>query len=223
MKVRSISRSASLFTKTPRKNASPTAAPFLCYCAAEKYAGGDHAVDGATGTEKVRRIVRCSCRDGKPSNPDVKPAIRFRVPAGKTVFSDAVFGDREFDNDEIEDFVLLRSGKDGEEWGMPTYQMSVVVDDIDMRITHVIRGADHISNTPETGFALSRHESRAADLRAPPADSRCRQIAPLQTPRRHRRQHVPRRRLPPRGIPQFPRASRLGPRRRRRISPHQPS
>ena len=64
---------------------------FLCYCAAEKYAGGDHAVEGAT--EKVRRIVRCSCRDGKPSNPDVKPAIRFRVPAGKTAFSDAVFGD----------------------------------------------------------------------------------------------------------------------------------
>jgi glutamyl-tRNA synthetase len=121
---------------------------FLCYCAAEKYAGGDHAADGAA-TEKVRRIVRCSCRDGKPSNPGVKPAIRFRVPAGKTLFSDAVFGDREFDNEEIEDFVLLRSGKDGEEWGMPTYQMSVVVDDIDMRITHVIRGADHISNTPK--------------------------------------------------------------------------
>ena len=122
---------------------------FLCYCAAEKYAGGDHAADGATGVEKVRRIVRCSCRDGKPSNPGVKPAIRFRVPEGKTIFSDAVFGDREFDNAEIEDFVLLRSGKDAEEWGMPTYQMSVVVDDIDMRITHVIRGADHLSNTPK--------------------------------------------------------------------------
>ncbi len=122
---------------------------FLCYCAAEKYVGGDHAADGATGAEKVRHIVRCSCRDGKPSNPDTKPAIRFRVPAGTTVFEDAVFGQREFNNDEIEDFVLLRSGKDGEEWGMPTYQMSVVVDDIDMRITHVIRGADHLSNTPK--------------------------------------------------------------------------
>jgi glutamyl-tRNA synthetase len=120
---------------------------FLCYCAAEKYAGGDHA-DSAT-VEKTRRIVRCSCRDGKPSTPDAKPAIRFRVPAGKTVFSDIVFGEREFDNDEIEDFVLLRSGKDGEQWGMPTYQMSVVVDDIDMRITHVVRGADHLSNTPK--------------------------------------------------------------------------
>jgi glutamyl-tRNA synthetase len=122
---------------------------FLCYCAAEKYAGADHAPDGGAGAEKVRRIARCGCRDGKTSAPDVKPAIRFRVPAGKTVFADAVFGDREFDNEEIEDFVLLRSGKDGEEWGMPTYQLSAVVDDVDMRITHVIRGADHLSTTPK--------------------------------------------------------------------------
>jgi glutamyl-tRNA synthetase len=122
---------------------------FLCYCAAEKYAGGDHAAEGTTGTEKVRRVARCSCRDAKPSTPGAKPAIRFRVPAGKTIFTDAVFGDREFDNEEIEDFVLLRSGKDGEEWGMPTYQLCVVVDDIDMRVTHVIRGADHLSNTPK--------------------------------------------------------------------------
>ena len=45
--------------------------------------------------------------------------------------------------------MLLRSGRDGEEWGMPTYQLCVVVDDVDMRITHVIRGADHLSNTPK--------------------------------------------------------------------------
>jgi glutamyl-tRNA synthetase len=122
---------------------------FLCYCAAEKYAGGDHAADGGTGAEKVRRVARCSCRDGKASVPGGKPAIRFRVPAGKTVFTDEVFGEREFDNEEIEDFVLLRSSKDGEEWGMPTYQLCVVVDDIDMRVTHVIRGADHLSNTPK--------------------------------------------------------------------------
>ena len=50
---------------------------------------------------------------------------------------------REVQNAEIEDFVLLRSN------GLPTYQLSVVVDDIDMRITHVIRGADHLSNTPK--------------------------------------------------------------------------
>jgi glutamyl-tRNA synthetase len=121
---------------------------FLCYCPAERYAGGDHAVEGAPGAA-VRRIVRCSCRDAKPSSPDTKPAIRFKVPAGKTVFFDAVFGQREFSNDEIEDFVLLRSSRGEDADGMPTYQLSVVVDDIDMRITHVIRGADHISNTPK--------------------------------------------------------------------------
>ena len=121
---------------------------FLCYCPAERYAGGDHAAEGTEGGQ-VRRIVRCSCRDAKPSNPDLKPAIRFKVPAGKTVFFDAVFGDREFLNDEIEDFVLLRSPRGNEEFGQPTYQLGAVVDDVDMRITHVIRGADHISNTPK--------------------------------------------------------------------------
>jgi glutamyl-tRNA synthetase len=122
---------------------------FLCYCPPEKYVGGDHAEEGAEGT-KVRRITRCTCRDGKPSTPGTKPAVRFKVPVGGTTkFFDAVFGEREFSNDEIEDFVLLRSGKEGEEFGQAMYQMSVVADDIDMRITHVIRGADHISNTPK--------------------------------------------------------------------------
>lgn len=122
---------------------------FLCYCPPERYAGGDHAEEGAEKTQ-VRKVVRCTCRDGKPSSPDTKPAVRFKVPVGGTTkFFDAVFGEREFANDEIEDFVLLRSGKGGEEFGQAMYQMSVVVDDIDMRITHVIRGADHISNTPK--------------------------------------------------------------------------
>jgi glutamyl-tRNA synthetase len=122
---------------------------FLCYCPPEKYVGGDHAEEGGEGT-KVRRIVRCTCRDGKPSTPGTKPAVRFKVPVGGTTkFFDAVFGEREFSNDEIEDFVLLRSGKEGEEFGQAMYHMSVVADDIDMRITHVIRGADHISNTPK--------------------------------------------------------------------------
>jgi len=132
---------------------------FLCYCPAEKYAGGDHAPDPPASTEgaakptqgtAVRRITRCSCRDGKPSTPDTKPAIRFKVPLGGTTkIHDAVFGDREFQNDEIEDFVLLRSGKGDQDFGQSMYHLGVVVDDIDMRITHVIRGADHISNTPK--------------------------------------------------------------------------
>src|ERR1700751_3323777 len=56
---------------------------FLCYCAAEKYVGGDHADDG-TETQKVRRVTRCCCRDGNPSTLDVKPALRFKVPVGGT-------------------------------------------------------------------------------------------------------------------------------------------
>jgi glutamyl-tRNA synthetase len=128
-------------------------AAFLCYCPAERYAGGDHAVEAQDDEPKAagpRRIVRCTCRDGKPSTAGVKPAVRFRVPTGgATKFFDAVFGEREFSNDEIEDFVLLRSGKGEEEFGQSMYQLGVVVDDIDMRISHVIRGADHISNTPK--------------------------------------------------------------------------
>jgi glutamyl-tRNA synthetase len=70
-------------------------------------------------------------------------AIRFKVPAGKTAFTDAVHGPIEFDNEHIESFVILRSDTH------PTYHLSVVVDDIDMQITHVVRGDDHISNTPK--------------------------------------------------------------------------
>jgi glutamyl-tRNA synthetase len=71
-------------------------------------------------------------------------AVRFAVPeTGSTAFDDAVFGRVEFANSELEDFVLLRSD------GVPTYHLSVVTDDVDMGISHIIRGADHISNTPK--------------------------------------------------------------------------
>jgi glutamyl-tRNA synthetase len=70
-------------------------------------------------------------------------AIRFKVPPGKTTFTDAVHGPIEFENEHIESFVVLRSDTH------PTYHLSVVVDDIEMAITHVVRGDDHISNTPK--------------------------------------------------------------------------
>jgi glutamyl-tRNA synthetase len=70
-------------------------------------------------------------------------AIRFKVPEGHTTFDDAVHGPIAFEHANIEDFVILRSDT------YPTYHLSVVVDDVDMRITHVIRGDDHISNTPK--------------------------------------------------------------------------
>lgn len=70
-------------------------------------------------------------------------AVRFKVPEGPVSFRDSVVGEVTIASEMIEDFVLLRSN------GQPTYHVSVVVDDIEMRITHVIRGADHISNTPK--------------------------------------------------------------------------
>jgi glutamyl-tRNA synthetase len=76
-------------------------------------------------------------RQGRPR------AIRVLVPEGRTTYADLVHGPIEFDHAHIEDFVVLRSD------GYPTYHLSVVCDDIDMRITHVVRGDDHISNTPK--------------------------------------------------------------------------
>lgn len=133
-------------------------AAYLCYCPPDRYGGGDaHETGEVKEIEEVKekpggmqRVMRCSCRDGRPTSADQKPAIRFRVALGATTeFEDAVFGSREIANDEIEDFVLLRSAKPGQEAGLPTYQLGAVVDDIEMRITHVIRGADHLSNTPK--------------------------------------------------------------------------
>jgi glutamyl-tRNA synthetase len=70
-------------------------------------------------------------------------AIRFLVPPGTARFHDLVRGTIAFDNANIEDFVILRSD------GNPTYHLSVVADDVAMKITHVVRGDDHISNTPK--------------------------------------------------------------------------
>jgi glutamyl-tRNA synthetase len=71
-------------------------------------------------------------------------AVRFRVPdSGKTSFEDQVFGHIEVEHCDLEDFVLLRSD------GHPTYHLGVVADDLDLRVSHVVRGADHISNTPK--------------------------------------------------------------------------
>jgi glutamyl-tRNA synthetase len=72
-----------------------------------------------------------------------RAAVRFKVPEGAITFDDAVIGEITIAGETIEDFVLLRSNN------QPTYHLSVVSDDIEMRITHVIRGADHINNTPK--------------------------------------------------------------------------
>ena len=68
-------------------------------------------------------------------------AVRFRMPGGVIRFQDLVRGSMEFPQDAVDDFILLRSD------GSPTYHLSVSVDDVDMRISHVIRGEDHLTNT----------------------------------------------------------------------------
>lgn len=75
--------------------------------------------------------------EGKPYS------VRFFIPEGITEFHDLVHGSTAFQNSEIDDFVILRSD------GTPTYQIAVVADDHDMNITHVIRGDDHLTNTPK--------------------------------------------------------------------------
>jgi glutamyl-tRNA synthetase len=70
-------------------------------------------------------------------------AVRFKMPDEHITFTDIVRGDMDFPPDALDDFILLRSD------GNPTYHMSVVCDDIDMGVTHVVRGEDHLSNTPK--------------------------------------------------------------------------
>src|SRR5438552_1242939 len=70
-------------------------------------------------------------------------AIRFRLPPGEIAWDDAVHGRISFQGEDIKDFVILRSDR------TPIYNFAVVVDDVDMNITHVLRGDDHISNTPK--------------------------------------------------------------------------
>lgn len=125
-------------------------AAFPCFCQAVQYAGADAVEEGEEGSGKAARSAPCPCRDLTPAQREQKmgegapAAIRFASPReGVTRFEDAVFGSVEVQNAEIEDFVLLRSS------GLPTYQLGAVVDDLAMGITHIIRGADHLSNTPK--------------------------------------------------------------------------
>ena len=83
------------------------------------------------------------CRDRSKPAEGVAPVIRFRNPtAGTVTVHDRIRGDVKFDNSELDDLVILRSD------GVPTYNFSVVVDDSQMNITHVVRGDDHLNNTP---------------------------------------------------------------------------
>jgi len=118
---------------------------YYCFCSPEEIekrrqesqARGEH-------WKYDRRCLNLTEKERQSRQEQGQPAaIRFLVPEGLTEFEDLVHGPISVENKNLEDFVLLRGD------GFPTYHLSVVVDDIDTGITHVIRGDDHISNTPK--------------------------------------------------------------------------
>lgn len=85
------------------------------------------------------------CRElGQETRGKGQGAVRFRMPqTGQVIVKDMIKGDVSFDNSQLDDLIIMRSD------GTPTYNFVVVVDDVDMKITHVIRGDDHLNNTPK--------------------------------------------------------------------------
>src|ERR1022692_2033153 len=119
---------------------------YYCFCTKEELEQRRAQAQARSGDPKYERTCRRISGEEAAERraAGVPAAVRFAVPeSGSTSFEDAVLGHVEFANSELEDFVLVRSD------GGPTYHLSVVTDDLDMRMTHIIRGADHISNTPK--------------------------------------------------------------------------
>jgi glutamyl-tRNA synthetase len=111
---------------------------YRCNCSRERL---DQLRDEAMkNKQKPRYDGHCRNLEVSPDEPHV---IRFRNPeSGITVMDDLIRGRISFNNEELDDLIIRRTD------GSPTYNLTVVVDDLDMRITHVIRGDDHINNTP---------------------------------------------------------------------------
>ncbi len=113
---------------------------YHCYCTTEEL-DAMRAEQRARG-EKPKYDGRC--RERTEPREGIEPVVRFRMPVdGVTVVDDQVRGRVEFENRELDDLIIARSD------GTPTYNLTVVVDDVDMQITHVIRGDDHLNNTPK--------------------------------------------------------------------------
>ena len=113
---------------------------YHCYCSKERLEG--LRAGQMAAKEKPRYDGLCRERMG-PVPLGVRPVVRFKTPrGGDLVVADHVHGEVVFSNDELDDLIIARSD------GTPTYHLTVVVDDIDMGITHVIRGDDHLNNTP---------------------------------------------------------------------------
>jgi glutamyl-tRNA synthetase len=118
---------------------------YFCYCdPAELQAKREAAEKAGGGWRYDRTCLRLTKDEVATREAAGRPrAVRFRVPEGTVRFDDRVRGPVAFDSAHIEDFVILRSD------GHPTYHLSVVSDDVEMKITDVVRGDDHISNTPK--------------------------------------------------------------------------
>jgi len=112
---------------------------YPCYCTQQVLADMREAQRKAG--EPVRYDRRCRDRDPGGAPPGIEPAIRFKAPLeGETVIADHVQGTVRVANGQLDDMIVLRAD------GSPTYMLSVVVDDHDMGVTHVIRGDDHLNN-----------------------------------------------------------------------------
>jgi glutamyl-tRNA synthetase len=112
---------------------------YHCYCSKDEL----EAMRAAQLATKQKPRYDSRCRQRTEPKPGVEPVIRFRNPdAGEVIVEDLVHGRVVFQNAELDDLIIARSD------GNPTYNFCVVVDDMDMGITHVIRGDDHLNNTP---------------------------------------------------------------------------
>jgi glutamyl-tRNA synthetase len=118
---------------------------YYCYCSPDELQAKRAAAEAQGTAWMYDRTCRRLSSDeiARREAARVPRATRFLVPEGRTTFADLVHGDVEFDNANIEDFVILRSDD------YPTYHLSVVVDDVEMQMTHIVRGDDHVSNTPK--------------------------------------------------------------------------
>lgn len=134
---------------------------YPCFCSVETLATKREAAVRAKQAWKYDGVCRLltPAEVHDKESEGLPRAIRFRVPHERKIeFQDLVFGRIEHNSEAIEDFVLLRSD------GMPTYHLGVVVDDLDMRMTHVIRGADHIPNTPKQILLYQALDSPVPDF-----------------------------------------------------------
>lgn len=118
---------------------------YYCYCKPDDLKAKRDAAEAAGSAWAYDRVCKQLPADeiARREAEGQPRAIRFFVPEGTTTFTDLVRGRIEFARQHIEDFVIIRSD------GIPTYHLSVVVDDVEMEITQVVRGDDHISNTPK--------------------------------------------------------------------------